>query len=90
MFDIFKKKRQEKSNQIASLQRLFDQETLDGQNALKYILSITHIQDNSFDEDQYRTAFNEGERNIGLQIVRALGIPYHKLMTIINETEESE
>jgi hypothetical protein len=81
------KKRQRKE-MICALKRI--NQTPDGQQAVKYLLSLTHILDCSYSEDQYQTAFMEGERNIGLQIIRALEMPMDELLTLYREEEQNE
>ena len=81
------KKRQRKE-MICALKRI--NQTPDGRQAIKYLLSSTHILDGGYIEDQYALAFSEGERNIGLQIIRALDMPMEELLTLYREEEQNE
>lgn len=84
----FNRKHRERANAIIAFQNFY--QTEQGKDVVKYLLGLTHVMDASFDEDNtHRTAFQEGERNIGLQIVRALGMPMDKLLTIFKEEENT-
>ena len=81
MIDRFIKAKRERANQILAVKNL--QETEEGRLVLKYLMQITHVMDSSKSDDTHETYYAEGERSIGLQIIRALEMPTDKLMMLI-------
>lgn len=88
MMSWFSKKRNERANQILALKRL--QGTPEGDLIIKYMLEITHVMDASIGETPNDTYFAEGERSIGLQIIRALEMPADKLIMLLKEEDINE
>ena len=43
--------------------------TLEGERLLEYLFEFCHVYHNSFSSDPYKTAFNEGQRSVALELV---------------------
>lgn len=87
--NLLNKLRKKKCEKILAFQRVFNQDTEDGRLALQYLLELTHLYDSSVSSEMKEmTYFQEGERNIGLQVINILNMPHHKLMELLNNNDE--
>ena len=72
---------------IADYQRTFD--TPSGKKVLYHLMKAHGVMERSFIEDnQFATAFNEGGRNVVLQILKKLKIDLRKLEQLQKQQEE--
>ena len=71
---------------VSDYQRVFN--SVEGRRVLRHLMKVHGFMQTSYNENPYATAFNEGGRNVVIQIMNKVRIDLNKLEKEIKEQQE--